>query len=88
MEFTVRLADVNIKVTSIYSDVYDLCKDYLTDGEPELKIEICQDDIDYEKVINIREAQIEGRLYITNIQHYTLLMDLAIMFIRLFRPSS
>ncbi len=60
MEFTVRLADVNIKVTSIYSDVYDLCKDYLTDDEPEFSVEIVQADIDYEKVVNIREAEVEG----------------------------
>ena len=60
MEFTVCLADVNIKVTSIYSDVYNLCKDYLTDSEPELSVDICQEDIDYEKVVNIREAEVEG----------------------------
>ena len=38
MEFTVRLADVNIRVVSLYDEVHELCRDYLTDGEPEFTV--------------------------------------------------
>ena len=60
MEFTVRLADVNIRVISLYDEVYELCRDYLTDGEPSVTVTTCAADIDYEKEVNIREAMVEG----------------------------
>ena len=60
MEFTVRLADVNIRVVSLYDEVHELCRDYLTDGEPEFTVTTCAADIDYEKEVNIREALVEG----------------------------
>ena len=60
MEFTVRLADVNIAVKSLYDEVYTLCHGYLTDAEPDISVTIEPDDITYEKIVNIRESQIEG----------------------------
>ena len=60
MEFTVRLADVNIRVVSLYDEVHELCRDYLTDGEPEFTVTTAPDDITYEKEVNIREAMVEG----------------------------
>jgi len=60
MEFTVRLADVNIAVKSLYDEVYTLCRDYLTDGAPDIEVVTAPEDIDYERLVNVREAQIEG----------------------------
>ena len=60
MEFTVCLAGTNVAVTSLYNEVYDLCHDYLTVKPAEITVVVTQDDILYEKRINIREAQIEG----------------------------
>lgn len=60
MEFTVSLAGVNVAVTSLFDEVYDFCRDYLTDAPAEMSVSVTPDDINYEKIVNIREAQIEG----------------------------
>lgn len=60
MEFTVRLADTNILVRSLYDEVYELCRDYLTDSAPDMSVTTVPEDIEYERTVNIREAQIEG----------------------------
>lgn len=60
MEFKIRLADVNIAVNSIYDEVFMLCRDYLTDGEPDFCVSPAPADIEYERVKNIREAETEG----------------------------
>lgn len=60
MEFTVCLAGKNIAVTSLFDEVYELCHDYLTDAVPDMNVTITPEDIAYEKVVNIRESQIEG----------------------------
>lgn len=60
MEFTVCLAGKNIAVTSIYDEVYDLCRDYLTDNPADITVTVTPEDLLYEKKLNAREAQIEG----------------------------
>ena len=60
MEFTVRLAGINVAVTSLFDEVYDYCRDYLTDAPADMSIAVTPKDITYEKIVNIREAQIEG----------------------------
>lgn len=60
MEFKIRLADVNIAVSSIYDDVYRLCRDYLTDGAPDFCVSPAPADIARERVKNMREAGTEG----------------------------
>lgn len=60
MRFTIRLADVNIEVSSIYDEVFRLCRDYLTDGTPDLYVSPAPADIEMERVKNIREAEAEG----------------------------
>ena len=59
MEFTVRLAGINVAVTSLFDEVYDYCRDYLTDAPADMSITVTPEDITYEKIINIRESQIE-----------------------------
>ncbi len=60
MEFTVCLAGKNIAVTSIYDEVYDLCRDYLTDNTADMTVKVTPEDIAYENRLNIRESEIEG----------------------------
>ena len=60
MDFTIRLADVNIAVNSIYENVYRLCSDYITDRKPDLSISTYAEDIAYEREINKCEAEAEG----------------------------
>ena len=60
MEFSVCLAGKNIAVTSIFDEVYDLCRDYRTDASPDMTVTVTNEDIAYEKIINIRESQLEG----------------------------
>lgn len=60
MEFTVRLANKNIAVCSLFDEVLKLCRDYLTDEPADFTLKVTPDDIDYENTLNIKEAQIEG----------------------------
>lgn len=60
MEFTICLAGINIAVTSIFDEVYDLCRSYLTDKPADTTVTVTPDDILHERKVNVREAQIEG----------------------------
>ena len=60
MEFKIRLADVNIAVSSIYDEVYRLCRDYLTDGVPDFSVSPAPADLALERVKNLREAETAG----------------------------
>ena len=59
MEFTVCLAGINVAVTSLFDEVYDFCRDYLTDAPADMNVSVTAQDINYEKIVNIMEAQIE-----------------------------
>ena len=60
MEFTVCLAGINVAVTSLFDEVYDFCRDYLTEAPADMSVSVTSEDIFHEKIKNIREAQIEG----------------------------
>lgn len=60
MEFSVCLAGKNIAVKSLFDEVYDFCRDYLTDKPADITVTVTPEDILYEKRVNAREAQIEG----------------------------
>lgn len=47
--FCVSIAGYAIGVDSMYSEVYMLCKEYLCENEPEIRISINEDDIAYER---------------------------------------
>ena len=64
MEFKICLAQVNIKIISLFDEVYNLCKDYLTDAAPDFTVEISCEDITFEREKSRREAQFERRPYI------------------------
>lgn len=60
MEFTVCLAGINVAITSLFDEVYDFCRDYLTEAPADMSVAVTSEDIFHEKIKNIREAQIEG----------------------------
>lgn len=60
MEFSVCLAGKNIAVKSLFDEVYDFCRDYLTDKPADITVTVTPEDILYEMRVNAREAQIEG----------------------------
>ena len=60
MEFTVCLAGINIAVISIFDEVYELCRSYLTDKPADMTVTVTPEDILHERIISVREAQIEG----------------------------
>lgn len=60
MNFTIRLAEMNISINSIYDEVYSLCRDYLTDDTPDFCIATEPSDIEFERQKNIQEALTEG----------------------------
>ncbi len=63
MEFTVKLAEVNIKINSIYDEVFTLCKDYLCDSKADFCVAISENDIAFEREKSKREAEYEGIPY-------------------------
>ena len=70
MEFTVRLAGISIRIRSIYDEVYSLCRDYLTDSEPDIFVVTSQADIDNEREKNILEALTEGLVPVDYLDSY------------------
>lgn len=58
MNFTIRLANVNVAVSSCYDDIFQFCRDYLTDGKPDFHISPAPADIALERVKTAREAEI------------------------------
>lgn len=48
-EFTVRLADVPVRIRAIHQSMRRFLQDYLSEEEPLITIEICQEDIDRER---------------------------------------
>ncbi len=60
MEFTVKLAEVNIQINSIYDEVFTLCKEYLSDGNADFCVTVTENDILYEREKSKREAAYEG----------------------------
>lgn len=49
MEFTAKLAGLNVGISSMYDEIYDLCHDYLTDGKPDFCISATAEDIRLER---------------------------------------
>ena len=61
MDFKISLAGVTVEIHSLYGEVYELCRDYLTEGEAVFGVEISQADIDFERDKSVREARMERR---------------------------
>lgn len=64
MKFTIKLADVNIKINSIYDEVFTLCRDYLSDEAADFCVDILKSDIEFEREKSRQEAAFERKTYI------------------------
>ena len=60
MDFTIELAGKNILVSSLFDEVYFLCRDYLIDSAYDFAIAITPEDIEFERIKNIQESETEG----------------------------
>ena len=61
MKFTVKIANVNIGIVSLFDEVYNLCRDYLTGENPDFFVETKAEDIAFEREKSRREAEYEHR---------------------------
>lgn len=59
-EFTIEIAGRKVGVTACHEQVQEYCRDYLCDGEPDFIVTTAQADIDREREISCREAELEG----------------------------
>ena len=55
-----RMADRNIRITSLYPYIHGLCEEYCDDGSPEISVAVTQADIAFEREKSAREAELEG----------------------------
>ena len=60
-KFTMEIAGRRVGVTALYENVRAYCRDYLCEGEPDFTVAIAPEDIDLEREISCREAELEGR---------------------------
>ncbi len=55
MNFTIKIAEKNIAISSLHKYVAEYCKDYISNDEPDLSVVITQADIDFEREKSRRE---------------------------------
>jgi len=55
-----KIADKVIEINSLHSEVHAMCADYRFDGTPDFSIEICQENIDFERKKSADEDIYEG----------------------------
>lgn len=60
-EFTLSLAGITVKAECIYDTTGEYCRDFLCDGEAEVRVEVTQADIDREQEKSARADALEGR---------------------------
>lgn len=61
VEFTIGIAGRRIKICALYEYAREFCKKYITEGEPDFSVNICDADIEFERVKSAREDEVEGR---------------------------
>ena len=55
-----KIAGKVIEINSIYSQVHDYCRDYLSDGNTDFSVTVSEDDIRAEREKSARENEFEG----------------------------
>ena len=58
--FTINIAGCAIGVAAIYESTRDFCREYLSEKTPEFSVTLAQEDLDRERELSVREAQLEG----------------------------
>ncbi len=62
--FAISVAGQIVGIDSLYADIYSLCRDFLTDLTPEMRIRITQEDLDLERTEGNRPYSASGRGYL------------------------
>ncbi len=65
MTLTYRFAGINVRITSLYPDVHEYCRDYLTEGDPDFSVSIAPDDLSFEKSRFETERPLEAAASLT-----------------------
>lgn len=60
MTFTISMAGISIRISSMYPYIRRYCQDYLTEAEPDFTVTIRQSDLDFEREKANREYAAEG----------------------------
>ncbi len=61
MKRNYRIADKTIEIISLYDEVHDYCRDYLTEDDADFSVVINPDDIEYERKRSASNDIAEGR---------------------------
>ena len=61
VSFQIKMAEIPMKIYSLYPSTMQFCKDYLTEETPSFEIKITQHDIDEERIRSDRGCVQEGR---------------------------
>ena len=56
-----KIADKLIEITSLYPEVHEYCKDYVTEGVPDFSVEFTPKDIAYKREKTAKEYAYEGK---------------------------
>jgi len=64
MKFTIKIADINIGIKSIYDEVWSLCDGYISDEKAAFWVETEAEDIAFEREKAKSEAAFEKRPYV------------------------
>lgn len=59
-EFTIGIAEKNVRVYAQHAYAKEFCANYLTDAEPDFSVAIAPEDIEYERAKSAREDEVEG----------------------------
>lgn len=59
-EFTIGIAEKNIRICAMHPHAREFCELYLTDAEPDFTVMIVPEDIEFERAKSAREDEVEG----------------------------
>ena len=59
-DFTIKIAGVPIAVRSLFDSTRDYCRAYFTEEEPQFRVSICREDLEFEQQAAREEAIAEG----------------------------
>ena len=59
-EFTIEIAGLRAAVSSLFDSTRDYCRNYLTEGAPEISVVVTREDLAFEQDFLLQEAREEG----------------------------
>lgn len=59
-EFSIAIAGRVIRICALHEYAKDFCANYLTEAAPDFSVEICPEDIEFERMKSAREDEVEG----------------------------